>query len=252
MRRALRAVLGVALGLVARLWLATLRMQLEVHPDLPADRPWVLSFFHGTQWPLLAWKRRRATVVMVSLSDDGAMQARALGSLGFHVVRGSSSRGGVRALAAVVRAMRQGRDAAFAVDGPRGPYGEPKPGALLAAKRAGAVLVPMGSAIRNGKVFDRAWDRFALAWPFSRVAVVLGAQLDARGPHGEGQGADALSALGAAIRAANARAEAILAAGDADVVPLSGFSTAPERFPDVALNAENGDPVQRVGSPSET
>jgi lysophospholipid acyltransferase (LPLAT)-like uncharacterized protein len=255
MRRALRAVLGVALGLVARLWLATLRMQLEVHPDLPADRPWVLSFFHGTQWPLLAWKRRRATVVMVSLSDDGAMQARALASLGFQVVRGSSSRGGVRALAALVRAMRRGRDAAFAVDGPRGPYGEPKPGAILAAKRAGAVLVPMGSAIRSGKVFDRAWDRFALAWPFSRVAVVLGAPLDARGPHvahGGGEGPAALPALGAAIRAANARAEAILAAGDADVVPLSGFSPAPERFPDVALNAQDGSPVQRVGSPSET
>jgi lysophospholipid acyltransferase (LPLAT)-like uncharacterized protein len=221
MRRAARAALGVVLGLLARLWLATLRVRLEVHPALgarPAEIPWVLSFFHGTQWPLLAWRRRRSTVVMVSLSDDGAMQARALSGLGFRVVRGSSSRGGVRGLAALVRAMRGGLDAAFAVDGPRGPYGEPKPGALLAAKRAGALLVPMGSAITHGKVFERAWDRFTLAWPFSTVAVVLGAPLE--------PDADA-AALAGAIRAANAQAEAILSVDAPRMVRWAWFSRGP-------------------------
>ena len=67
------------------------------------------------------------------------------------VVRGSSSRGGARGLAALVRRLKTGRfDAAFAVDGPRGPYGVPKPGAALAARAAGAVVVPMGSAGRGG------------------------------------------------------------------------------------------------------
>ena len=182
--RRIRSALGVVLGVVARLWLATLRVRLVVHAELErpelADVPWVLSFFHGTQWPLLAWRRRRPTLVMVSHSDDGAIQARALGVLGFRVVRGSSSRGGARGLAAIVRGLRAGNtDAAFAVDGPRGPYGEVKPGAALAAQRSGGVLVPMGSAIANGKTFMRAWDRFVLAWPFARVVVVLGAPIDA-------------------------------------------------------------------------
>lgn len=80
----MRAVAGVLLGVVARLWLATLRLRVVVHPELDvhAATPWVLSFFHGTQWPLLAWRRRRPTLVMVSHSADGAMQARALGLLG--------------------------------------------------------------------------------------------------------------------------------------------------------------------------
>jgi hypothetical protein len=175
------AVLGVLLGLVARLWLATLRVRVVVHPDLVAcaGEPWVLSFFHGTQWPLLAWRRRGATVVLVSLSRDGAMQAKALALQGLTVVRGSSSRGGARGLAAVVRAMKKRRaDAAFAVDGPRGPLGVAKPGAVLAAKKAGAWLVPMGSAAAHAVVLSRAWDRFVLAWPFSRVSVVLGAPID--------------------------------------------------------------------------
>jgi lysophospholipid acyltransferase (LPLAT)-like uncharacterized protein len=179
----MRAWMGIVLGWIARLWLATLRMRLVVHPDLEleghAGVPWVLSFFHGTQWPLLAWKRRRPTLVMVSHSADGTMQARALAVLGFEIVRGSSSRGGARGLATIVRRMRSGDvDAAFAVDGPRGPYGDVKPGAALAARRSGGVLVPMGSAVARGKTFVRAWDRFVLAWPFSRVVVVLGAPVD--------------------------------------------------------------------------
>lgn len=202
----MRAVLGILVGLIARLWLATLRVKLEVHPDLErhADVPWVLVFFHGTQWPLLAWKRRRPTIVMVSHSRDGAIQARALGMLGFVIERGSSSRGGTRGLAAMVRRLRRGGvDAAFAVDGPRGPYGDVKPGASLAALRSNGVIVPMGSAVDSGTTFTRAWDRFVLAWPFTRVAIVLGAPLHP----GAGTGL-----VGPAIERANARAVAALLA----------------------------------------
>jgi lysophospholipid acyltransferase (LPLAT)-like uncharacterized protein len=179
--RVFAGVLGFVLGLVARLWLATLRVRVVRDPALGAyeERPWVLSFFHGTQWPLLAWRRRRRTVVLVSWSRDGAMQARALGVQGFRVVRGSTSRGGVRGLAALVRVMRRdGADAAFAVDGPKGPYGVAKGGALSAARATGGVLVPMGSAVERGIVLERAWDRFAIAWPFSRVTVRLGAPIE--------------------------------------------------------------------------
>jgi lysophospholipid acyltransferase (LPLAT)-like uncharacterized protein len=175
------SLLGWVLGAVARVWLATLRVRVAVHPGLERvqDRPWVLVFWHGTQWPLLAWRRRRTTVVLVSLSRDGSMQARALAAQGFQVVRGSSSRGGARGLAAVVRAMRcGGADAAFAVDGPRGPRGVVKGGAVVAARAAGAVLVPMAGVVHRGIVLRRAWDRFAIAWPFTRVDVTIGDSVD--------------------------------------------------------------------------
>lgn len=241
----LRALLGFLLGIVARLWLATLRMDLELNPELERvkDVPWVLVFFHGTQWPLLAWPRRRPTLVMVSHSADGQLQARALGLLGFRVVRGSSSRGGARALAAIVRRLRRGEvDAAFAVDGPRGPYGEVKPGALLAASRSGAVLVPMGSAVRRGMTFRRAWDRFVLAWPFTRVTVVLGAPLTpphapARSPHAPALASptqeEAAAALAVAIRNANERAQRILVGSERKMVPLQGFSDISKTGPDL-------------------
>ena len=176
-----RRLLGSMLGVVARVWLATLRVRVRVDPALQgaSDRPWVLAFFHGAQWPLLAWPRRRRTVVLVSLSRDGAMQARALEVQGFRVVRGSSSRAGVRGLAALVRAMRRdGADAAFAVDGPRGPRGVVKGGAVVAARACGGVVVPIASAVRSGVVLRRSWDKLAIAWPFTRVDVVLGSPIE--------------------------------------------------------------------------
>ena len=176
-----RRLLGSILGVVARVWLATLRVRVRVDPALEgaSDRPWVLAFFHGAQWPLLAWPRRRRTVVLVSLSRDGAMQARALEVQGFGVVRGSSSRAGARGLAALVRAMRRdGADAAFAVDGPRGPRGVVKGGAVVAARACGGVVVPMASAVRCGVVLRRSWDRLAIAWPFTRVDVAIGSPIE--------------------------------------------------------------------------
>ena len=197
-------MLGLVLGLVARLWLATLRVDVDVDPSLESvrDRRWVLAFFHGTQWPLLAWRRRRTTLVMVSLSLDGAMQACALRVLGFAVVRGSSSRGGLRGLARLIRALRrEAVDAAFAVDGPHGPRGVAKGGAVLAARATGGVVVPMGAAFARGVVLRKAWDHFGIAWPWSRVVVRLGPPLDPAT-----DGGDARGLLAAAIASANDQA----------------------------------------------
>lgn len=180
MSRALYAALGVVLGLLARLHLATLRVSVRLDPALdPYDsRPWVLCFWHGDQFALLRYRRRRPTVALVSHSTDGQMQARALRIQGLRVERGSTSRGGARGLAAIVRRLRRGEDAAFALDGPRGPRFSVAPGASTAAKLAGGVLVPMGSTAPRGMTLVRAWDQFRIPWPFSRVAVRLGPPLE--------------------------------------------------------------------------
>jgi len=202
----LMATFGVIVGIVARLWLATLRVRVTL--DAPLDAPLAegrlaFGFWHGRQWPLLAWERCRGAVVLVSWSRDGSLQARALAMQGLSVVRGSSSRGGARGLVAVVRKMREGRNAAFAVDGPRGPLGVVKGGILLAARAAGAWLVPLGSAAHSGFVLERSWDKFNVAWPFSRVQIVVGAPIDPALPN-------ALERLEAAIAHANEVAEGVV------------------------------------------
>jgi len=179
--RALRSALGLALGMLVRLYLTTLRVSVRADPALDRDevRPWVLCFWHGDQLPLLCFRRRRPTVALVSHSADGQMQARALGVQGLLVERGSSSRGGARGLMAIVRRLARGQDAAFAVDGPKGPRFTVLPGARAAARLSSGVLVPMGSDAPRSFTLQRTWDRFCIPLPFSRVAVRLGPPLPA-------------------------------------------------------------------------
>ena len=180
-RRFFRSALGVLLGIVVRLYLTTLRVTVRADPALDGaeNRPWILCFWHGDQLPLLRFQRRRPTVALVSHSADGQMQARALAVQGLFVERGSSSRGGARGLVAVVRRLARGQDAAFALDGPKGPRFTVRPGARAAARLSSGVLVPMGSAAPFGVTLERTWDRFRIPLPFSKVAVRLGPPLPA-------------------------------------------------------------------------
>jgi lysophospholipid acyltransferase (LPLAT)-like uncharacterized protein len=75
--------------------------------------------------------------------------------------------------------LRGGADAAFAVDGPRGPNRRAKAGAARAAVRTGARLVPVGAAASSSWVLSRSWDRFEIPLPFARVSVHVGAPVDA-------------------------------------------------------------------------
>jgi lysophospholipid acyltransferase (LPLAT)-like uncharacterized protein len=129
-----------------------------------------------------------------------------------HVVRGSSSKGGARGLVAMVHAMRElSLDAAFAVDGPRGPLGSVHPGALACARHAGGVLVPIGSASSPARVLERAWDRMSIPLPFARAVVVLGPVLREGATDGE---------VAAAIDEANdAAARALSATPDGHTAP---------------------------------
>jgi len=175
-----RAALGIVLGFLARAYLATLRARVWVDPalDLGDQRPFVLCFWHGDQLPCFCWKRRRPTVALVSLSPDGQMQSRALVRQGLVVERGSTSRAGARGLFAIVQKLRRGHDAAFAIDGPRGPRHAVAPGARAAARLSGGVLVPMGSAAPRAVTLSKSWDQFRVPLPFSRVNVVLGAPIE--------------------------------------------------------------------------
>jgi hypothetical protein len=180
-----RRVAGFFLGLLVAIWLSSLRLTLIVDPTLTAarPRPWALCFWHGQQFALLRWARSQRMAALVSRSRDGELVAAVLARLGIASARGSSSRGGAAALKAIVRKLRDRMDAAFAVDGPKGPARVVRSeagnvGAALAARLAGGVVVPMAAASARCHVFARAWDRFELPLPFTRVAVVLGAPIE--------------------------------------------------------------------------
>jgi lysophospholipid acyltransferase (LPLAT)-like uncharacterized protein len=136
-------------------------------------RPVVFTLWHGQMLPLLYRHRDRGVVVLISEHKDGEIIARIAERLGFGTMRGSTSRGAGRALVGLVRSLSEGRAVAVTPDGPRGPARSFAPGALVAAQRAGAPIVPLGvSASRAWRL--RSWDRFLIPKPFSKVTISYG------------------------------------------------------------------------------
>jgi lysophospholipid acyltransferase (LPLAT)-like uncharacterized protein len=140
--------------------------RLRTHGPLPVDRC-VIAFWHGEMLP--AWLRfaHQDATALVSRSRDGGLLTELLESWGFVVVRGSSSKGSEEALAEMVSAAQRGR-VLITPDGPRGPVRKMKPGAVVAAHRAGVPLylcrVQASSAIRGTN-----WDRFLIPLPFATI-----------------------------------------------------------------------------------
>src|SRR6187401_915826 len=81
----------------------------------------IFTFWHGRIFPATYYWRNRGIVVMTSMNLDGEAIAQCILRFGYGAARGSSSRGGLRALAEMIRLVRAGRDTAFTIDGPRGP-----------------------------------------------------------------------------------------------------------------------------------
>jgi lysophospholipid acyltransferase (LPLAT)-like uncharacterized protein len=96
---------------------------------------------------------------------------------GWHAVRGSSSRGGGSALKEMVERLRQSRLAGHVVDGPKGPAGIVKAGAISLARATGAVIVPMFTSADRAWYFN-SWDRFMIPKPFARVTLRFGTMID--------------------------------------------------------------------------
>jgi lysophospholipid acyltransferase (LPLAT)-like uncharacterized protein len=138
-----------------------------------AGQPIVFALWHGQLLPPTWLHRHEGMVTLASRSADGEYIARLLHHWGYHVVRGSSSRGGESALRELVRLIRAGRSVAITADGPRGPREKLKPGVLQMAQLTGAVLVPVGTAADGAWRF-RSWDRFLLPKPFARIRIAYG------------------------------------------------------------------------------
>ena len=133
----------------------------------------IYAFWHGRGWLIAGRAGRRGTSVLISLSEDGDVMARAATRLGLHPVRGSSSRGGREGLAEMARGLAEGRSAAITPDGPRGPRHHAQIGAVVLAARSGKPIVPMGIAAHPAWEM-KSWDAFQIPRPGARAIVVYG------------------------------------------------------------------------------
>jgi len=158
------------LGRTSRITFSNSRGYLEL---MERRQPFIYGFWHRFQLLLVYSHRFRRIVVLVSQSFDGELIARTIHRLGFLTARGSSSRGGARALVTLIRELQEARCVAFTPDGPKGPYRSVHQGLILAAQKTGAPIVPLAWAGSRVKELS-SWDRFMIPKPFGRVVVCHG------------------------------------------------------------------------------
>ncbi|MBI3402042.1 MAG: lysophospholipid acyltransferase family protein [Acidobacteria bacterium] len=133
----------------------------------------IMAFWHGRILPATYYFRRRGIVVITSENFDGEWITGIIERFGYGTARGSTSRGGARALLQLARELEGKRPAGFTIDGPRGPARVAQPGAVWLAKATGHPVLPFHlEADRHWTL--NSWDRTQIPKPFSTVAIAMG------------------------------------------------------------------------------
>jgi lysophospholipid acyltransferase (LPLAT)-like uncharacterized protein len=163
----------LVVGLLARTWRFRIRNAEGWQRLRAAKKPWVFALWHATLLPIAYRHSNEGVAVLVSQHRDGELIARVLAAWGNTTVRGSTTRGGPRALLAMIDELERGVAVAVTPDGPRGPALKFQSGALVAAQRANVPVIPMlVHADRAWRL--KSWDRFMIPKFFARVTIAYG------------------------------------------------------------------------------
>jgi lysophospholipid acyltransferase (LPLAT)-like uncharacterized protein len=143
---------------------------------LASGRQPIFSFWHGRILTGMLFWRNRNIVVITSQNFDGEWIAGIIRRFGFGTARGSTSRGGARALVQLRRDLDAGRPAAFTLDGPRGPAKAAQSGAVWLSGATGHPLLPFHLEASRAWTM-KSWDRTQVPKPFATVAIAIGAPI---------------------------------------------------------------------------
>jgi lysophospholipid acyltransferase (LPLAT)-like uncharacterized protein len=154
-----------------------------LHGLIAAKRPVVGAFLHSRTFALMHFFSLPAQgrwMLMCSQSRDGEAMARIEEGLGFRVARGSSGKGGARALVEMIKAQREdpGLNSCLAIDGSRGPRGVAQLGIITLAQKTGSVLLPVAASSARCWRWESSWDRTVIPKPGAAVAVRAGEPID--------------------------------------------------------------------------
>ena len=150
------------------------------------ENEWIEHLENGGKVLICAWHQQFFSAIrhfkkyekynpslMISKSKDGEIIAGVAKRTGWYTARGSSSRGGSEALHDMIGRLKRFGLAGHIVDGPRGPAGKVKPGAISLAHGTGSVIVPC-YASADRAWYINSWDKFMLPKPFAKVTLHFG------------------------------------------------------------------------------
>ena len=118
---------------------------------LRGNQPVVGAFLHARTFQLLHYfslPERGRWILMCSQSRDGDAMTRVEEGLGFRVARGSSGKGGARALVEMIKAQRED------------------------------IILPVAASSAGARIWQKSWDRTVFPRWGARVQVAMGEPLE--------------------------------------------------------------------------
>lgn len=161
---------------LGRSWTYRTENMQPLYDCIASGQPVVGAFLHSRTFALMHYfslPEQGRWMLMCSQSRDGEAMARIEEGLGFRVARGSSGKGGARALVEMIKAQREDRglNSCLAIDGSRGPRGVAQLGIITLAQKTGSVLLPVAGSTPRCWRWDRSWDRTVIPKWGATVAV---------------------------------------------------------------------------------
>ena len=171
------------------IWCIFLTCRVKFTPTKLPEKPCVVVFWHGRlammsfayrRWWLRDFGSKRRAKVIISDHKDGEIITRVISHFGIGAIRGSSFKGGARALMGAIKEIKNGTDVIITPDGPRGPLHSVADGAVILAQRLNLDIYALNYEASSFWKF-RSWDEMVLPKPFSRINYSLSAPLNLAG-----------------------------------------------------------------------
>ena len=145
--------------------------------EILSSRRYILAFWHSRILLVSYAHKGLKGAALVSNSADGEIIAQVLQRQGHRIIRGSTGKGGVRAMTRLIKEMRTHQCPGCVVpDGPQGPAFKVQPGIMMLARKTGYPIIPVTFSAKRCKVFN-SWDRFIVPYPVSPCLLQYGRPL---------------------------------------------------------------------------
>ena len=154
----------------------------EFHaPDSLGDDQFIMACWHGEllmiPYAYTRYRKNPHVKLVISEHFDGNLIAKTLNFFGFETIRGSSTRGGAKALIQSIKDIKSGYDLGITPDGPKGPRHEVHDGIVIMAQKAKVKIALV--EIKPTKYWQlKSWDKFVIPKPFGTISYHISDLID--------------------------------------------------------------------------
>lgn len=154
----------------------------EFHaPQSLGDEQFIMACWHGElimiPYAYTRYRKNPHVKLVISEHFDGNLIAKTLNFFKFETIRGSSTRGGAKALIQSIKEIKDGYDLGITPDGPKGPRHEVQDGIVVMAQKAKVKIVLV--EIKPSKYWQlKSWDKFVIPKPFGTISYYISDLID--------------------------------------------------------------------------